>query len=104
MADPVRPTNIRHWLSCFSPGQGFLNLISGELQRSTKPNTAGLRSFPSFIRPSLNQVPFKCRQPCQNGNHQLAMWSSRIGPSIGERFELGSNSGDAVQDVKKVSG
>jgi hypothetical protein len=41
-------------------------------------------------------MSLESRQSSQDGNHQLAMWRSRIGPCIGKRFELGSGLADAI--------
>ena len=77
--------------------------MRGELALTTELHASLLRPLSAFTGSSEDQVALKLRQSSQYCEHQSAVWSGRVGPTITKRFEAGPGLADCVESVEQIA-
>lgn len=84
MAHALRSPDVSERLASFAMSESLGNLVPTELRLPTELYSSCLRSLPPFIGLGLDQMPLEGSEPGEYRNHKLAIWSSGIGPGIGQ--------------------
>src|SRR5262245_11796101 len=77
--------------------------MRSHLARTAKPDTTLLGPLATFTRSGSNQLALEFGQATKHGEHQSAMSSRGIGPSILERFEARAALADLIEHVEQVA-
>jgi acyl-CoA synthetase (AMP-forming)/AMP-acid ligase II len=102
--DIVGPAYFHQGLSGFPSRNGLLALVVRQFRLAAHEHPSRFGTLPAFAGATADQFSLELCQATENGQHQPAVWCSRIGPGIPQGFESGALVGNGTQQIEQISG
>jgi hypothetical protein len=78
----IGPGDVGQDLTGIATGKCFASLVRRQLGRTAHVNACGLGARSAFARSGLDQIALKFGEAAEHGQHQPAMGSCGVGPSV----------------------